>query len=452
MDQTQFYSVISPEDEHEEMANEYGGDEGTVSKESEKQQHRPPEELHKTGEKDYVYAAKENVHPDGIKRSNQPPSASTSVKVKFDDNPIVTMINLENRDDVLADLKNGPTKELTDVATVPQQLKSTVDRFKQHFGASGAPSPIKPLPAVFPVSTADLKINGTFVVADRVDGASKCIQPDGSEISFDQPVGLDISEGQPADEMPSEVTEDLGRIHMQQAEKSAEDDQNDVAKISCDTKNIANRILSRKHSQTETSAAFKLLHAKFPHKNAPNSPEFRGDSPPQINFGHEDVFRARLSSKDACVQNLQSFEEEMSVQEFSANFETVNGKEGGHVSDFTRGLQSASGTVEGAYKPVSAKDPIAEMPEEANEKEIEFKGPFTDLNRTATDYFNKTLDMTLRTSGAAACGLGLLLAFDEMLDPAVSPLLPYGLRRRGANVIIFLVSVLLAMLIWFFLL
>lgn len=60
--------------------------------------------------------------------------------------------------------------------------------------------------------------------------------------------------------------------------------------------------------------AFELPRAtKFPHKDFPPLPEFRSDSPPLMTFsdGNEDVFRARLTSKDACIQRVTSFEEDM---------------------------------------------------------------------------------------------------------------------------------------------
>lgn len=73
----------------------------------------------------------------------------------------------------------------------------------------------------------------------------------------------------------------------------------------------------------------------------------------------------------------------------------------------------------------------------------------TDANRTSAD-FNKTLDMTLRSSGPTAFGLGVLLAIDEMLDPLVGFLLPYGLRRRGANLAVTTASLIIGGLAWVF--
>lgn len=64
--------------------------------------------------------------------------------------------------------------------------------------------------------------------------------------------------------------------------------------------------------------------------------------------------------------------------------------------------------------------------------------------------FNKTLDMTLRSSGPSAFGLGVLLAIDEMLDPVLGFLLPYGLRRRGANLALATASLFVGGLAWMF--
>lgn len=54
--------------------------------------------------------------------------------------------------------------------------------------------------------------------------------------------------------------------------------------------------------------AFELPRAsKLLHKDAPPLPQFRDDTPPQLAFanGNENVFKARLTSKGACVQPLE---------------------------------------------------------------------------------------------------------------------------------------------------
>lgn len=58
--------------------------------------------------------------------------------------------------------------------------------------------------------------------------------------------------------------------------------------------------------------------------------------------------------------------------------------------------------------------------------------------------FNKTLDMTLRTSGGIAFASGLFLAIDEALDPLVGFLVPYGRRYRGANIVAVCIPIILA--------
>ena len=66
-------------------------------------------------------------------------------------------------------------------------------------------------------------------------------------------------------------------------------------------------------------------------------------------------------------------------------------------------------------------------------------------NQAPSQGFNMTLDMTLRTSGGVAFASGLFLAIDEALDPLVGALVPHGRRKRGTNIVVVGIPVLLAL-------
>ncbi|XP_022655195.1 uncharacterized protein LOC111247914 [Varroa destructor] len=478
MEDTKYYSVLVSNEttrlspDHQEDAGD--GDKIFDSKDTNKvqqeqcnTQEQKEKQLEERGDAVSEATIKKNVYTETCKEPQNKPAiagetrAANAARVKLDNNPVVAAHsaheNTPSHDDVQQQSIKIAEEDLKNIVKdLPSHIKSKVDRFVEHFGAAGAPSPIKPL-RVIETHAADadseesleLKINNTFVVPPLGDLVSKCIQHNGSQMSTGQQSNINLSELQQDATMASDIEE---QARLNEVENS-EHDNDKEARIIAELKD--KDLLSRKRSQTEMEpAAFELPRAtKYPHKDFPALPEFRSDSPPLMTFGdgYEDVFRARLSSKDACIQNITSFEEDMSVQEISANIGA------GILTDLEEKqkypavspskeeplvIQNEAQSHESVIQP-------SPMPVERNEPE----GAETqsiDLNKTsAGDYFNKTLDMTLRTSGFSACGLGMLLAFDEMLDPAVGPLLPYGLRRRGANVIIFIASLVFAILFWF---
>lgn len=221
--------------------------------------------------------------------------------------------------------------------------------------------------------------------------------------------------------------------------------------------------------------AFELPRAtKFPHKDAPPLPEFH-ESPPKLAFaaGTEDVFKARVSSQDACIQSLDHhmvstlmiwmidnyFPNSLAAD---ARYRTVEivypvsvewtiqiYKKWKRTCTFPplrmihRMFFFLMQTTQ-SYNDSSLKN--ATFTKDCQDQDEAMAPP---ADRTTTD-FNKTLDMTLRSSGPLAFGVGLLLVIDEMLDPIVGFLLPYGLRRRGANLAVATATFIIGGIAWLF--